>query len=152
MSIRCSFATSAATLSLISTTIFAIPSGFAAPQDAEGVPASEMEVAGRLEIERSLSQELQSVADRQTKLPGQTKFDVSVGLSIEQRALVIDLGKNSIPSRNSFRVEEQCHSLITTAKSIVDGIVSVNGYECTYGGKDIFYYHPEEMPVVKKKS
>lgn len=150
MRIRFGFA-SAATLSLIAATLFAVPLGLAAPQHAEGVPASEMEAAGRLEIERSLSQELQTAADGQKKLPGQTRFDVAVSLSTDQRTLVIDLGKNAVPSRNSFRVEEQCHSLITTVRPLIEGIVSVDGYECTYGGKDIFYYHPEEMPVVRKE-
>lgn len=111
-----------------------------------------MSASDRMGIEKYLAKKLQESVDRQGKLPGQRKIDVSVSLSAEERRLQIDLGRDGVPSKAGAAAEDQCNSLITEAMSILSGIVSVNGYLCTYGGQDIHYYHPEQaLPRDRKR-
>ncbi len=123
--------------------VIAIHVAFAVPPNAAGAPASKMNVSDRIEVEKSLAKELQESVDRKKKLPGQRKINISTILSVKERRLVIDLGRDGVPSKAGAAEEEQCGSLITEAMSIINGIISVNEYSCTYGGRDIYYYHPE---------
>ena len=132
-------------ISFLLSCVFAMHVAFAAPPNAVGVPASKMNVFDRIEVQNSLAKELQESVDRKRKLPGQRKIEISTILSVKERRLVIDLGRDGVPSKAGAAEEDQCSSLITEAMSIIDGIISVNGYSCTYGGKDIYYYYPEPV-------
>lgn len=111
--------------------------------NAAGTPASQMDAFDRAEIEKLLNAELQRAVDGKPNLPGQKHIMIATHLSVKERRLLIDLGRDAVPDKSSAASERQCHELSVEAISILNGIVSVNGFTCTYGGKDIFHYHPE---------
>ncbi len=111
--------------------------------NAAGKPASQMDACDRAEAEKLLNVELQRVVDAQPKLPGQKHIVIATHLSMKERRLFIDFGRDSVPEKSGAASERQCHELSVEALTILNGIVSVNGFTCTYGGKDIFHYHPE---------
>lgn len=116
-----------------------------------GKPASQMDVFERTEVEKLLAKELQQTADTEPTLPGQKKIVITTTFESKERRLVIDLGRDAVPDTAGAASERQCHSLVTEAISILKDVVSVNGYTCKYGGKDIFYYHPDP-PAEKSTS
>lgn len=115
-----------------------------------GKPASQMDMFDRAEVEKLLAKELQQTANTEPKLPGQKKISITATLEVKERRLVIDLGRDAVPATAGGASERQCHTLVTEAISILKDVVSVNGYTCKYGGKDIFYYHPD--PPAKKST
>lgn len=145
---RLTFALTAA-LSLSAATGASFAQRYAPASD--GVSASQLSAIDKTGIEKSLSEELQKTATKIAKVPGQKKFNMSARLSAKKSLLQIDLGKDAIPDQNGADFEEQCSLFIETARPLLVGIVSVENYECTFGGKDIYFYHPEaEIPTVKK--
>ncbi|MDC8640391.1 hypothetical protein [Xanthomonas hortorum] len=147
---RLTFALTAA-LSLSAATGASFAQRYAPASD--GVSASQLSAIDKTGIEKSLSEELQKTATKIAKVPGQKKFNMSARLSAKKSLLQIDLGKDAIPDQNGADFEEQCSLFIETARPLLVGIVSVENYECTFGGKDIYFYHPEaEIPTVKKNS
>ncbi|NIJ88331.1 hypothetical protein FHR49_001095 [Xanthomonas campestris] len=117
---------------------------------SDGVSASQLSALDKAGIEKSLSEELQKTSVKVTKVPGQKKFNMSARLSPEKSLLVIDLGKDAIPDQNGADFEEQCDLFIETARPLLIGIVSVESYRCTFGGKEISFYHPEASIPEKK--
>jgi hypothetical protein len=130
-------------LSILGVSVWVVHLAHGTSPDAEGTPASSMSSSDRTRIEKSLAEELQESVDRKRKLPGQRKIEISVSLSTGERRLQIDLGRDGVPAKAGAASEDQCSSLITEAMSILNGIISVNSYACTYGGNDIRFYHPE---------
>lgn len=116
--------------------------------NAAGKPASQMEASEREQVEKLLNVKLQRVADGQPKLPSQTDIVIATHLSVKERTLLIDLGRDAVPDKSGAASERQCHELSTEAISILNGTVSVNEFSCTYDGKDIHHYHPDP-PAVK---
>ncbi|WP_282296457.1 hypothetical protein [Stenotrophomonas sp. PS02289] len=116
--------------------------------NAAGKPASQMEASEREQVERLLNAKLQRAADGQPKLPGQTNIVIATHLSVNERTLLIDLGRDAVPDKSGAASERQCHELSTEAISILNGTVSVNEFSCTYDGKDIHHYHPDP-PTIK---
>ncbi|MCF5942981.1 hypothetical protein L2249_06360, partial [Xanthomonas perforans] len=104
----------------------------------------------RSSVEESLTKQLRSQASKTTKLPGQKMFDVKAHLSSTKSKLTIELGRDAVPDTAGADSEEQCSSFATTARYLLRGEVSVTEYECTYGGKSIYFYHPEPGSEKKK--
>jgi len=115
----------------------------AAPPNAAGQPAWKMDSFDRAETEGLLARELQEVADKYGLLPGQKRIQITANLGFKERKLVIDLGRDAVPSTAGAGSEQQCQALVSTSIGILQDIISVNEFFCTYGGKDIYYYHPE---------
>lgn len=139
-----------ALLSLAVAALAAAQTAHSQVPNAAGKPASQMDVFDRAETEKLLNVELQRVVDAQPKLPGQKRIEITTHLSLKVRRLLIDLGRDAVPNKSGAASERQCHELSTEALSILNGAVSVNGFTCTYGGKDIFYYHPDP-PAMKQQ-
>lgn len=133
---------------LVALAITAAPLALAQVPHTAGKPASQMDAFDRAEIEKLLTKELQQAVNMEPKLAGQKKIVITTTLEIKERRLVIDLGRDAVPDTAGAASERQCHSLVTEAISILKDVVSVDGYTCKYGGKDIFYYHPD--PPTKK--
>ncbi|MBB5864802.1 hypothetical protein [Xanthomonas sp. 3058] len=140
---------SASTLA-IAASLFMASYANAAQQNSDGIAATSLSAIDRSAIEDSVTKQLRSEASKASKLPGQRKFDVSAHLSATESKLTIELGKNAVPETAGAASEDQCSEFATTARQLLRGEVSVSEYECTYGGKDIYFYHPEPA-VVKKK-
>ncbi|MFA1263647.1 hypothetical protein ACDI97_20195 [Xanthomonas axonopodis pv. fascicularis] len=117
---------------------------------SDGVSTSQLSAIDKAGIEKSLSEELQKTSEKIAKVPGQKKFNMSARLSPQKSLLLIDLGKDAIPDQNGADFEEQCDLFIETARPLLIGIVSVESYRCTFGGKEISFYHPEASAPQKK--
>lgn len=142
---------------LVVSVAFAAQSATTPPPNATGKAAAQMDGIDRAEIEKMLAVELQRSADQMALLPGQKKISISTTLAVNERRLLIDLSRDAVPDKAGAASERQCHEFVTNATTLLNNIVSVNGFTCTYGGKDIFYYHPEPQtpapaPAPKKKS
>ena len=134
-----------ALLSLAIAALYTAQPALSQVPNAAGRPASQMSSFERAEVEKVLNAELQRAVGAQPKLPGQTHIVIATHLSVTERRLFIDLGRNAVPNKSGAASERQCHELSTEAISILNGLVSVNGFTCTYGGQDIFYYHPDSL-------
>ena len=105
--------------------------------------APELPTSERAEVETLLDRELQQAVESEPLLPGQKKVVITTTLNPGNREMLIDLGRDAVPATAGAASERQCHFLMTEAISILKDAVRIDGYTCTYGGKDIFYYHPD---------
>lgn len=130
------------------TTFLCAPLNSSAQRHApasDGVSAAQLNAKDKEAIEHLLAKELQNTSTKAAKVSGQKKFKMSALLSQDESLLQIDLGKEAIPDENGPDYEEQCSIFIETVRPLLIGLVSVENYECTFGGKDIHFYHPETV-------
>ena len=112
---------------------------------SSGTLIEEMSRADRKTLEKMLDRELMVAAERIKLLEGQRRFNIKTLLVPFKRKLVIDLGRDAVPSNNGSALEEQNHQLMLTAMELTREIISIDEYEFRYGGHDIYFYHPERL-------
>lgn len=116
-----------------------------------GVDASQMTAIARANVEKSLDSKLQRVIAQEPKLPGQKTIVIATRLSLTESQLFIDLGRDAVPDTAGAASERQCHTLVSESIQALKGIVSVQSFTCTYGGKDIFHYRPDPVSDVRAR-
>lgn len=94
------------------------------------------------ELETLVTRVLQDVVDRRGLASGQTAVQISTSLSVHDGRMRIELGPDAITS-SAEASEDQCHALTMEAYVLLRDFISVPDIQCTYGGKDINFYHPD---------
>ncbi|MBA2548165.1 MAG: N-acetylmuramoyl-L-alanine amidase [Burkholderiaceae bacterium] len=114
---------------------------------AATAPASLSKVE-KARIEVMLTDELQRIVNTQKRIEGQgTHVTVKVRLDTRTEMIVVDLGKNYVPRYyGDLEVEGLLRELTIGASDLLMGIISIQGVEFRYGGKEIYHYFPDERP------
>jgi len=132
-------------LALALLTILVTPS-LAAQKQPEPAPLQTMSQASRSELEALVSKELQRAASgkfrqvegARNEIIIHAKFDLPSGL------LIVDMGSEYGPLSDSPAIEDIQQRLDEVARSSLENIIPYIGTSFRYGGKDYFYYHPQD--------
>ncbi|CAD0304189.1 N-acetylmuramoyl-L-alanine amidase family protein [Xanthomonas hortorum] len=109
----------------------------------------------RSQLEKDLTQEAQRIVKRLPPLEGQlsNKHDVSARFDSAGKVLIVDLGRDYVPKINGAEFEDNLHAISRSLLPLFDDVVTIDGIEFRYSGKDIYYYFPKDYrpsPVQKK--
>jgi hypothetical protein len=107
--------------------------------------------AEKAEINQVLTIYLRGLIDRLANIPASRKKGyVRASVDPDAGLLMIDLGTEYLPRSSVVEVEDFQQLLSTGAHSLVEDVMVVKGIEFLYGGKEIFYYFPEEAPKPRR--
>lgn len=107
-------------------------------------PLSALSVERRIELEGLLAQDLQRVASSNPYYTGKAAGPLSVKLDPQRGVVILDLGAEFGPdSSGDHEMEDLLHDLESTAWWMLKDVFDYQGTEFLYGGKDLYYYHPE---------
>jgi hypothetical protein len=108
--------------------------------------------ANRSEINKMLTEYLRDLIDRKANIPASRKKGyVRASVNPDTGLLLIDLGTEYLPRSSVGEVEDFQNLLGTNAHSMVEDVMTVKEIKFLYGGKEIFYYFPDEEPKPREK-
>jgi N-acetylmuramoyl-L-alanine amidase len=126
---------------------------------APSLVATPVTKTNRGKIEAMLTAELQRVVNGQKRIEGQGKYlMVKAILDPSTDTLVIDLSKEFIPRGAQYlgaEMEDLQTELYNVATELLRDIIQLKGVTFLYGGKDMYYYFPDErrfIPPARKSS
>lgn len=108
-----------------------------------GLPIRSSSLEDR-ELEALLTHVLQKVADGFGLAEGQTEVKISTSLSVGEGRMLIELGPGAVTS-SAEASEDQCHALTTEAYVLLRDYIPIPDMQCTYGGREINFYHPDPV-------
>jgi hypothetical protein len=123
--------------------VFGLSTSFAQTKE-EKAPLTQ---ASKSEVNKMLTEYLRDLIDKKANIPASRKKGyVRASVYPDTGLLLIDLGTEYLPRSSVIEVEDFQRLLSTNAHSLVEDVMTVKEIKFLYGGKEIFYYFPEEEP------
>lgn len=111
---------------------------------------SRLDLKQRLQLEDTLTEELQRLVDKQKRTKGQEPdVEVKARLDIKRQIIIVNLSRNYLPRTNGAEWENLTQELNNAIYSILDGHLTYVGIEFLINGKGILHYYPD--PVGKRR-
>jgi N-acetylmuramoyl-L-alanine amidase len=118
---------------------------YAVEPTATEVPIAMLSQTQRSELEAMLTQKLQQLAsskqwfeDQQHDIRVRAAFDLKTG------RVIIDLGEEYGPLSRGAEMEDLADQLRIATSLVLEGIVPYEGTDLHFGGKDRYYWFPED--------
>lgn len=123
--------------------VFAVPTTNAVSSE---LPARfSLTLAQRDEIEEVLTGIAQDIVSNQERMDGQGIISSPVvRFSEDGKSLIVDLGKGYVPKINGGELEDRLREIETPLTFHMEAIFPVYKVEFLFGGRDIYYYFPED--------
>jgi N-acetylmuramoyl-L-alanine amidase len=109
--------------------------------------------AQRTELEGVLTQKLQQYASNKPYYIQLATVPLSVNLDLETGAVIVEVGASFGPDSDDPDMEDLETELSNVAGEVLEGVAVYRGLTFRYGGKDFYYYHPEDWhpPVTEPR-
>lgn len=110
-----------------------------------GKPGAERAALNLPELEERLGRELTDIANRRRRFESQQR-DIQVVARIDpaRNSVFLEIGEEYGAISNEVEMEDLVHELAEDARLIIGDAFPQITVEFLFGGKDMYYYHPEE--------
>ena len=115
-----------------------------AENSATPLPIQIVSPTERAKLEELLTKKMQSYASRNPYYAQLHAGPLSAKLNLLNSGVTVELGEAFGPDADSPEAEEFQHQLGLIAHSMLEGRIDYRGIEFLYGGKDLYYYHPDQ--------
>ncbi|MDY1549943.1 hypothetical protein [Luteibacter sahnii] len=108
-------------------------------------PVARLSMDRRIDLERILTEKTRLIVEKQDRIDGQGAIGIpSVHFSDDGTILFVDLTKGYVPDMNGAELEDNLMSIHSELTYDLESIAPVYHVEFLFGGKDIYYYFPED--------